>query len=184
MKLLKIMPAITLFLVVLMVGCKKDDKTENTPLVIPTVTSTDPANNESSVARNKVVTFTFSEAMDAATINTSSFTLKQGSTAVPGTVNYSGTTATFTPTNTLAAGTTYTATLTNDAKNIAGTSLAENKEIGFTSGGTTLSLDAVDLGTSANYVILAKTGISNISTSIITGDLGLSPAATTYVTGL
>jgi hypothetical protein len=41
----------------------------------------------------------------------------------------------------------------------------------------------VDLGTAGNYVILAKTGISTISTSAITGDLGVSPAAATYITG-
>ena len=33
-------------------------------------------------------------------------------------------------------------------------------------------------------MILAKTAITNISTSAVTGDLGLSPAATSYVTGL
>jgi hypothetical protein len=32
-------------------------------------------------------------------------------------------------------------------------------------------------------VILAKTAITNIPTSAITGDLGLSPAATSYITG-
>ncbi|HUX89192.1 MAG TPA: ice-binding family protein [Gallionellaceae bacterium] len=34
-----------------------------------------------------------------------------------------------------------------------------------------------------NYAILAKTGISNSPTSVITGDLGLSPAAGSYLTG-
>src|SRR5664279_5123446 len=32
----------------------------------------------------------------------------------------------------------------------------------------------VDLGSAGNYVILAKSGISNVSTSAITGDIGLS----------
>jgi len=41
----------------------------------------------------------------------------------------------------------------------------------------------VNLGSSINYVILAKTEISNVSISNITGDLGLSPAATSYITG-
>jgi hypothetical protein len=41
----------------------------------------------------------------------------------------------------------------------------------------------VDLGASGNYVILAKTAINNTPTSAITGDLGLSPAATSYITG-
>jgi hypothetical protein len=41
----------------------------------------------------------------------------------------------------------------------------------------------VNLGTAGNYVILAKSGISNVPTSAVTGDLGLSPAAATYITG-
>jgi len=51
-----------------------------------------------------------------------------------------------------------------------------------TKGGS--SRDAINLGASGNYVILAKTAINNESTSAITGDLGISPAATTFVTGL
>jgi hypothetical protein len=42
---------------------------------------------------------------------------------------------------------------------------------------------AVNLGTAGNYVILAKTGISSVPTSAVTGDLGVSPASATYVTG-
>jgi uncharacterized protein (TIGR02145 family) len=43
---------------------------------------------------------------------------------------------------------------------------------------------AVNLGTTVNYVILAKAGITNVPTSAITGDLGLSPAASSSITGL
>ncbi len=50
--------------------------------------------------------------------------------------------------------------------------------------GNTSSQEAVDLGTAANYVILAKTAINNTPISSITGDLGLSPAATSLITGL
>jgi Ice-binding-like len=42
---------------------------------------------------------------------------------------------------------------------------------------------AVTLGTAANFAILAKSGVSTVPTSIITGDVGLSPAAATFVTG-
>jgi hypothetical protein len=42
---------------------------------------------------------------------------------------------------------------------------------------------AVNLGSAANYVILAKSAISNVPTSAITGDLGLSPAAASFITG-
>jgi hypothetical protein len=52
-----------------------------------------------------------------------------------------------------------------------------------TDGGNTGSTQAVDLGTAGSYVILAKTGISTVPTSAITGDLGISPAAATYITG-
>jgi len=50
-------------------------------------------------------------------------------------------------------------------------------------GGGKSKLAVVDLGASVNYVILAKTAINNVATSAITGDLGLSPAATSYATG-
>lgn len=42
---------------------------------------------------------------------------------------------------------------------------------------------AVSLGTAGDFVILAKSGISTVPTSVITGDLGLSPAAATFATG-
>jgi hypothetical protein len=41
----------------------------------------------------------------------------------------------------------------------------------------------VNLGSAINYVILAKSGISNVPTSAITGNLGLSPAAASFITG-
>jgi hypothetical protein len=50
-----------------------------------------------------------------------------------------------------------------------------------TDGGTTSG--QVNLGTAGDYVILAKTGISTVPTSAITGNLGVSPAAATYITG-
>jgi len=42
---------------------------------------------------------------------------------------------------------------------------------------------AVNLGAAGTYVILSKTGITNVPTSAITGNLGVSPAAATYITG-
>lgn len=40
-----------------------------------------------------------------------------------------------------------------------------------------------DLGSAGNYVILSKTGISNGTGSAITGNIGVSPAAASYITG-
>jgi hypothetical protein len=41
----------------------------------------------------------------------------------------------------------------------------------------------VDLGTAGNFVILAKSGISTIPTSVITGNIGVSPIDSTALTG-
>lgn len=41
----------------------------------------------------------------------------------------------------------------------------------------------VNLGTAANYVILAKTGASTVPNSVVTGNVGLSPAARGFLTG-
>ncbi len=42
---------------------------------------------------------------------------------------------------------------------------------------------AVSLGSAGTYVILAKTGVSNVPTSAVTGKIGLSPAAASFITG-
>ncbi|MDQ3141918.1 MAG: Ig-like domain-containing protein [Bacteroidota bacterium] len=98
----------------------------------PTVISTDPTNNETGVALNKVVTATFSMFMDPLTINTSTFTLKQGNTQIAGTVTYVGTTASFTPSSALLPNMIYTGTITTGAKNLAGVPLANNYVWTFT----------------------------------------------------
>lgn len=158
--------------------------TGNAPdVLVPVINVTSPLNNTTGIARNTAVTIEFSEAMQASSITASSFNLKQGSIVVPGSVVYSATTATFTPTNTLSALTMYTATITTDVKDLAGNPLGANTTWNFTTGGSSAILATVNLGESGNYVILAKTAINNVATSAITGDLGLSPAATSYVTG-
>ena len=179
MKRTKTLSIIAMLLVVFITGCKKEDET----YIYPEGTTSDPLANASGVARNKELTFIFKEAMDPSTVNASTFTLIHGTTAVSGTVTYTGTTATFKPSSVLEAGTVYTATITTGAKNLAGTALAANTAWSFTTAGSTSKLAVVNIGSAGNYVILAKTTITNNATSIITGDLGLSPAATSYVTG-
>lgn len=41
----------------------------------------------------------------------------------------------------------------------------------------------VELGAAGDFAILAKSGISSVPTSAITGDMGISPAAATFITG-
>ncbi|KAJ7242181.1 antifreeze protein, partial [Mycena haematopus] len=42
---------------------------------------------------------------------------------------------------------------------------------------------AVNLGTAANFAILAESGVSTVPDSVITGDVGVSPIAATALTG-
>ena len=151
----------------------------------PTVISVVPANNATSVALNSNATIVFSEAMDPSTINATTVTLKQGTVAITGTVAYSGTTAIFTPASSLVANTVYTGTVSTGAKDLAGNAIAVSTVWNFTTAGVVIpgTLGAVNLGAAANYVILAKSEITNVATSAITGDMGLSPAATSYITG-
>jgi hypothetical protein len=151
---------------------------------LPMINATDPLNNATGIARNKVVSVTFSEAMNATTITSSTLTLKQGANTVTGTIAYAAKTATFTPSVILDAGLTYTATITTGAKDLAGNAIAANTVWSFTTVNNGISLAVVNLGQAVNYVILAKTAINNNPGSAVTGDLGLSPAATSYITGL
>lgn len=108
------------------------------PPVSPTVTSTAPANKDTGVATNAKINADFSETMDAPSIVTpaTAFTLTgPGTTAVPGTVTYTGVSAKFTPTSLpLAINTTYTATISTAAKSAAGGALASDYVWTFTTG--------------------------------------------------
>ncbi len=174
----------TLFLFAGLIGCSDSGTSAlDDDLDAPTVESTSPVDNESNIVRNKTITVTFDQAMDPASITATSFTVNRGSTNVAGTVESSGVTATFKATNTLNALSDYTVTLSKGAKSATGIALAQDKVWSFTTGGSTTPLDMVDLGTAGNYVILAKTAINNNPTSAITGDLGISPAAGSFITG-
>ncbi|MBK9728845.1 MAG: Ig-like domain-containing protein [Saprospiraceae bacterium] len=98
----------------------------------PTVISTDPLNNATSVVLNKIIKANFSTQMDASTINTNSFTLKEGINVITGIVSYNGITASFSPSAALKSNTIYTATITTLAKNVAGVALAANYVWTFT----------------------------------------------------
>jgi len=106
----------------------------------PTVTATSPTSGATSISRTANVTATFSEAMDATTINTASVELRDPANAVvPAAVTYSATNrvVTLNPSSSLKAATTYTATVRGGAtdprvKDSAGNALAGNKVWSFT----------------------------------------------------
>lgn len=154
--------------------------------IVPTITATDPMDNAINVALNQTVTANFSMVMDAASITAAStFTLKQGATTVPGSVSYSGTTASFNPTNSLELGKVYTATITNAAKTASGTPLANDYVWNFTTVLLPPAPIVIDLGTAAMFGAFGgNAGITNqgLNTVINNGSIGTT-AASTLVTG-
>src|SRR6202167_4356684 len=112
-------------------GCGR----EQTPAVPPVVVSVVPANAATGVPFTPVITATFNETMNPATITAGTFTLTgPGGVAVAGTVVGSGLTATFTPTLPLAPSTTYTAIITTGAQSNLNFALAANYMWSFTTG--------------------------------------------------
>ncbi len=146
-------------------------------LVPPVVISTLPASGAVLVTTTTNVVANFSQFMNPLTINTGTFMLQQGMTPVPGTVTYSGTSATFTPAGRLAPNTLYSATVTSAASDLAGNFLQSNYSWSFNTG-TSSGQTPVCL---ANFAVLAGSSIVNSGFSAVTGDIGVSPG--TSVTG-
>lgn len=158
----------SLLLAVFVGGCKKDDYVEVVG-VCPVVESTNPLNTATVVPVNQVISATFNEKMNPATITQSSFSL-QGSTKsnvlVPGTVSYDESTATmsFVPTSPLLSNTTYTAIVIANVKDLKGNALQADYIWTFTTGlvlsPTVVSVDPAHLATN---VVLNKIVSANFS---------------------
>lgn len=107
----------------------------------PTVTAQYPADNSSGVVITTPVRATFSEALDAVTVTSSSFTLEttSGGTPVSATVSYDSSSliATLNPASNLASSTQYTATITTTVTDAAGNALASNYSWTFTTASVT-----------------------------------------------
>ncbi|MEC5182542.1 Ig-like domain-containing protein [Arthrobacter sp. CG_A4] len=90
----------------------------------PTITAQDPASGATGVAANVQPSVTFNEPVTG--VSDTTFTLKQGTTAVPASVTYNTTTqtATLVPTAALTADKPYTLSLTTAIKSVSGGSLA------------------------------------------------------------
>jgi hypothetical protein len=148
---------------------------------LPIVVSTDPANGATGVQLNKVVTATFNMAMDPATINNTTYSLKQGITNISGTVSYSGTTASFTPAALLLPATVYTGLITTGVKSAAGNAMAANYTWTF----TTAASVPPPLGSASIFGVFGgSAGITNqgLNTVINNGSIG-TIAASTLITG-
>jgi hypothetical protein len=116
----------------------------------PTVSGTINANGATNVAINTKVGATFSEGMDPLTVSTKTLFLMQGTTAVPGTVSYSGVSAVFAPLSSLAPGILYTATVKGGAggvKDLAGNSMASDYVWAWTTSAGSDTVPPVVIGT-------------------------------------
>lgn len=98
--------------------------------VTPTATSYAPQG--ANVPINSKVAAVFSTPMNPFTVNVSSFTLKSDTGAITGSVIYIGTAAVFVPASSLTPNTTYTATITTAAKDLAGNGLISDFSWTFT----------------------------------------------------
>jgi hypothetical protein len=152
--------------------------------IAPVVLAVSPLDGTTQVGVGSTIRVTFSEAMDASTLTTQNFRVTLGSVAVPGHISYFQQIATFTPDAPLALNSVYDAAVSIAAADLAGNALVQEYAWTFTTSPlAALGPIPVQLGVAGNYAILAKAAISNVPTSAITGNLGLSPAAASYVTG-
>ena len=122
---------------------------DNTP---PTVTSVSPINAATSVSVVTNVIANFSEAINASSVTTSTFQLRNSSnTLITAAVNTSGNQIILTPSAALAGSTIYTATITGGAsgvKDLAGNALTANYTWSFTTAAVT---------TGTNYSVFPTT---------------------------
>ncbi len=155
----------------------------------PEVNSTSPQNSDINVPITKLITATFNEAMIPSSITATipeTFSLKETlapSVNIAGIVTYSviNKIAAFKPTLDLTENTSYTATITTVAKDLAGNEMLNDYSWIFTTATTPIiPPELVALGLSSTYGIAATAGITNTPTSPrtqIDGNIVLNPTA-------
>lgn len=98
----------------------------------PAVLSTVPQDGQNRVSVEASISATFSERIDPSSITSAGFILTSEGKTIPGTVTQSGTTATFRPSALLDFNTSFTATITTSAKDLAGNPMASDYRWQFT----------------------------------------------------
>jgi hypothetical protein len=159
--------------------------------IAPTILSFTPADKTTAVSTSANINVTFSEAMNPASITTSSILLTTASgAAVAGTVSYASDIAVFNPTVPLMSNTPYTATVTTGCKDIDGTPLVNSHVWTFTTGGvdiapTILSFTPSDKSTGASTSSTINVTFSEAMTasSITTANIYITAPDGTTVAG-
>lgn len=108
-----------------------DDTTDDADQTAPTILTVFPPDGATDVPLNTVIEVDFSEPMDTASVE-SAFSLSDGSADCTGTCAWDGNCMTFDPTADLTMGTTYTATVSTAAKDLAGNAASTQSTFSFT----------------------------------------------------
>ncbi len=136
--------------------CKKDKFTAETKSICPLIIQTDPINGATNVPLNKVITATFNEPMNPATINVLTYQVRLGNNEIAGKVTTVGANAVFTPTMNLLANTKYTGIVSVGPKDLDGNSLQEDYIWSFTTG---VTLDSIS-------PLVVTTDPANLATNV------------------
>jgi hypothetical protein len=129
------------------------------------------------VPLDRKIKVTFDEQMDSLSVNSGTVFIA----GVAGTVTYDVVyqTATFTPSANLAANTTYTIMVTTGVKDMGGVPLAAPFQQTFTTGpcqgGGPLPIALCP--SIGNFSVLAGSTVTNIGSTVVSGDVGVSPGS-------
>ncbi len=183
---------ILLLLFIFSMGCKKVVEETGIVGVCPVVVSTDPSDKAVDVALNKLISATFNTDINPSTINTVSFTVRQGSSILPGTVAPGSTSTNFTfkPDVALLPFTKYTGTITAAATDKFKTAMVADYVWTFTTipqltvtpntatGGTVTGAGTFAQGSTVTVSATPKTGytFTNWTDSAGTTVLSTSPS--------
>lgn len=159
----------------------------------PSITATNPVDLSTGKCLQQTVNATFSEDMDPATLNTTTFTLQLTGpplgAVLAGSVSYDAASriATLTLNNDLLSNTSYTATLTTGVQDLAGNPLAAGATPNpwrFTTG-TSACSQAPALGAAQTFGNLGGTaGSTNTGLlTVVNGDMSSTATATSAITG-
>jgi Ice-binding-like/Bacterial Ig-like domain len=183
---------IALLLLTFASGCSDPDKSgSNSSVIAPSVISEAPAKGATGACSNAVVTVTFSQAMNTATVNAASFTVTPG---VSGTVTHDTTNKIFTltPSSSLAVGTVFTATISSAATDAFGVALANSFAWTFTTAANGCNPPPVvasvsplkgAIGTCPNTIVTATFSEAMNPSSIDAATFTLTGPGTTPVVG-
>jgi methionine-rich copper-binding protein CopC len=125
----------------------------NTDSAAPTVLGTYPTNGASNTPVNQAaISVSFNKPMSSGTINTSNITLKAGTSAVTGTLNYNPLSreAKFAPATALSANTSYTLTVGTNVQSLTGVAIATSTA-SFTTGSSDSTAPRVAFANADDY---------------------------------